>query len=168
MTNDTSPALPNPVGGPFLIVATFCERVLSEKDSVDTLVRIVDRYWFGPVPPAVLAGSPDLRPGIDTYLYVNVKSGDFVGTTQLSVSIHRPSGALVGPPTIASLNLKGAEHGVSATIRVGVPIFETGVHWAVVRIDERVVTCVPLRIEPLSTAGAAESQPVDPSPKPTA
>ena len=36
------PPMPRPVNGPYIAVATFCEKVLRESDGVLTIVRVVD------------------------------------------------------------------------------------------------------------------------------
>ena len=134
---------PKAGGGPHLIVAAFCEQVLEEKDGVQSLIRVVDRYFVqvpaGPLPP-------DVKAGIVTNLAILVKSGDFKGPAQMAVSLTTPAGALAVKPVTAPVVFKGDEHGVSVVLRMAISVEEEGLYWANVRLDGRLLTRVPLRI----------------------
>jgi hypothetical protein len=149
---------PKSAGGPYLTVATFCEQVLEEKDGVQSLIRVVDRYFLqvpaGPLPP-------DVKAGIVTHLAVVVKSGDFRGPAELAVSLSTPTGGHAVKPVTAPLVFNGDEHGVSVVLRMAVSVEGEGLYWANVRLDGRLLTRVPLRIvfgsKPAPDAGATDA-----------
>ncbi len=153
MTSEATPA--RAVGGPYLTSATFCERVLEEKDGVNSLIRMADRYELRGEP-----APPDRTGAIQTFFVVTIKSGDFAGEALLSVRLISPSGADAVDAVRTPITLKGAEHGVNVRILLTVPVRETGLFWADVELDGRLLTRTPLRIEyrPPSPEPAATGQ----------
>jgi hypothetical protein len=148
------------IGGPFVTVAAFCERVLEEKDGVNTLVRVIDRYWIEQPLPAALP--PGTKAGLTTFYMVIVKSGDFRGQATITVKVRAPSGKYQGKPIVAPLNFTGGEQGNALQIQMGFGLEETGLFWAEVEVDGKLVTRTPLSIELRSTP-APESGPATPS-----
>lgn len=144
MADETSP---QGVGGPFLNAATFCERALEEKDGAHSIIRMVDRYWYEK--PKDMP--PDQRVGIDTFLVIVIKSGDFVGTKTLSVKFRKPSGSYTAGGLNAPLTLNGGQHGVTVQIALRVSVEEDGLYWTDVALDGQLLTRVPLRVEKRST-----------------
>jgi hypothetical protein len=137
------------VGGPFVTVATFCERILEEKDGVFTLVRIIDRYH-------VESGATGLTPpggakaGLKTFLLVIIKAGDFVGDATVSLKVRHPSGQY-GPKPISIpvtfTQAEGPESGIALQVEMGFGLEETGLYWADVEVDGKLLTRVPVRVE---------------------
>lgn len=82
----------NPIfpGGPYLVAALLCEKVLEEKDGVKTLVRIVDRLMH----QVVQAQPPEVMPPVQERfaLYLRFRCGQAVGTRELRLTIVKPSG----------------------------------------------------------------------------
>jgi hypothetical protein len=137
---------PQGVGGPFLTIATFCERILNERDGVNTLVRVVDRYYVEPLPAEVHL-PPDVKPGFQTFLVIVVKSGDFRGQATVTIRRRNPSGEYPDKQMSVPLDFKGDEHGTSLNIGMTFPATEVGLHWVDVELDGRLLTRVPLRVE---------------------
>ncbi len=71
----------NDIGGPFLQMAVFCEKVLQERDGVLSAIRIVDRFMHS------LSGAeaPEIMPPIKTEvsILIGLKSGSVRGKQEL-------------------------------------------------------------------------------------
>jgi len=149
------------VGGPFVTVATFCERVLEEADGVSSLVRMVDRYLIERMPDVVMA--PGTKAAFDTVLFVNIKSGDFRGPAEVTVKLRAPSGRESLKMVSAPLTFEGGEQGNTVVIRLTIVPEETGIYWADVEVDGRLLTRAPLRVEWRSKP-ASEPEPLSDAP----
>jgi len=70
------------IGGPFLQIAVFCEKVLDEKDGVVSAIRIIERLKFS----ASGEGAPEKMPpmNIPIVLLVRFKSGDVSGEHEVN------------------------------------------------------------------------------------
>lgn len=138
------------IGGPFVTVATFCERVLEEKDGVHTLVRVVDTFFIDP-PPATISLPPGVKAAIQAFLMVIVKSGDFRGDATLSVRLRHPSGRYEQKPVSAPIKFDGGVQGSAVQIEMAISVEEIGLYWADVEVNGRVLTRAPLRVALRST-----------------
>jgi hypothetical protein len=130
--------------GPYLAAAVLCERVLTEKDGVNSLIRIVDRITHtatGPEPPLTL------QPFKHTFwLYVSFKSGSARGVKDLSIRIQKPSGD--SPPALTlPVNFEGEDdRGANVAAQLELEIDVVGVWWFDISLDSVHVTKLPLRI----------------------
>jgi len=130
--------------GPYLAAAVLCERVLTEQDGVNSLIRIVDRITqtaTGAEPPF------DLPPFEYTlWAFISFKSGTARGTKELSIRIQKPSGD--SPPVqTLSVNFEGEDdRGANLVIQLQLQIDVVGVWWFDVNLDGIHVTRLPLRI----------------------
>ncbi len=151
---------PQGVGGPFVSIATFCERVLQETDGVHTLVRVVDSYRLDPLQGVALP--PEAKPAFETYLYVAVKSGDFVGSVTVTVKLRRPSGSYPAKDILQTpMELMGGQHGATLVAKIAFGVEEVGLHWADIELDGKLVTRVPLYVEMRSTQPPESSATTD-------
>lgn len=132
------------IGGPFVTVAAFCERILQEKDNVHTLVRVIDRVYIEPSKEQLPEGTTE---GIPTSFAVVIKSGDFRGPATLVIKLRHPSGRYADKTISSPIVLKGGEHGVNVNVRMVIAVEELGLHWADVELDGRLLTRSPLWIE---------------------
>ena len=73
---------------PLVQVACLCERVLQEKDGVFSLIRVVDTYTVSKLPQTA---PPDMKQAIELNAFVSLKSGDFVGESDVWLVLHYPS-----------------------------------------------------------------------------
>jgi hypothetical protein len=118
--------------GPYLAAAVFCERVLTEQDGVNSLIRIVDRVTHtatGLDPPL------QLRPfSYPIWLYLSFKSGTARGVKDLTLRIQKPSGE--SPPTeTIPVNFEGEDdRGANVIIQLQLEIDVAGVWWLPLRI----------------------------------
>ncbi len=130
-------------GGPYLLAAIFCERVLQEKDNVLTVVRIIDRLTItaaGLQPPEEMPPS-----NVSVFLLVILKSGFIRARHTLRIIPTTPSGRTL-PEMSAGVLLEGDDRGVNVILNVQLLASEEGVYWFQVLFEEQLLTRVPLRI----------------------
>ena len=141
--------------GPYLHAALLCERVLEEKDSVKSAIRIIDRVIrtaAGPSPPT------EMEPfDYELTLFVAFKSGWARGPRELRIAGVKPSGDST-PLFQGMLHFEGEEdRGVDLVARMRMRIAEAGIHWFEVDLEGVRVTRMPLRIvyNPVRSTGGA-------------
>lgn len=112
--------------GPFVQVATLCERILEEKDNVLSLVRVIDGWtsWAqGPdapneMPPFLLVG---------TYLLA-LKAGAARGRFRYRFDLELPSGQ-TQTLTEMDANFQAGVGGVNLRVDLRLQIVHEGTHW---------------------------------------
>lgn len=144
---------------PEIAAAFLCERILTEKDDVQTFVRVVDtligRYPAGSIP----AGSkPPVK--FQVWLAVSLKSGEAKGKYTLRFRMHDPSGTTKDMGEVIPVALGGGEHGANVNILLTLTLVE-GLFLIDVILDNEVVTRVPFRVrlEPQVDATPENSKP---------
>jgi hypothetical protein len=126
--------------GPYLLIATFCDKVLQEKDGVLSLIRVVDR-WNVVGPSEVMAPTV-----IQSNLVLVFKSGIFRGSTQLSVTPISPQNDRL-KILQAQLFFEGDDdRGVNVVLPLAFPVSEPGLYWFEVSIAGRTMTNIPLHV----------------------
>lgn len=137
-------------GGPYLVAASFCDKVLQEADGVLSLIRLVDR-WNIVGPTATM--SPTVIQGT---LVVLFKSGIARTSAQLTVTPISPGNARL-QPIVAPLLFEGDdERGAGIVLPIGFPVQEPGLYWfevalAVTGGEPEIMTFIPMRIVYLQT-----------------
>lgn len=129
--------------GPYLQIATLCERVLREADGVSSLIRIVDtvtHHEHGPNPPEEM---PEFH--FPLTLFICFKSGRARGRHEISIIPEQPSGESL-TPMIVSVNLEGENKGVNIASRIDIPYKYEGLYWFRVEFDKKLVTRIPLEV----------------------
>lgn len=145
--------------GPFLQVAAFCERALTEKDGTISLIRVVDRLTFQVQSSAQV---PDVTAfNINITAVISLKSGEARGTHELSIEAEAPSGLHIGQPVRLPIFLEGADRGATLILPVAMEARGEGLYWFSVRFDNILLTRMPLRVLVLrvSVAGHHPSGP---------
>jgi hypothetical protein len=144
--------------GPFLNVATVCEKVLQEQDGTLTAVRLIDRVFFMLTPD----GSLQL-PRHPIVFYIALKSGSARGRFAIDVEREKPSGE-VSPIFSFPVLFEGEERGVNIVVNALFEPDQEGLYWFNVRLtdpqerpaaDRPLLTRVPLRAvyQPMPTVG---------------
>lgn len=128
--------------GPYIQMATFCEKALQEADGVLSIIRAVDRIVVtaqgSEVPSELPQGNLQLT------LVVALKSDDARGRHPVSLRIQQPSGVFLPERTFDAM-FEGEERGVNLILQLQLEALE-GLYWFDVAINERVLTRVPLRV----------------------
>ena len=129
--------------GPYVQVATFCERILREADGVLSLIRVVDIITHpehGPSPPEEM---PEFH--FPLFLVITLKSGTARGRHNVTIIPEQPSGELL-PPITVSVLLEGEGKGVNISSRIDFPYKMEGLHWFNVQFDGQIITRLPLEV----------------------
>ena len=131
------------IGGPFLQIAAFCEKVLNEKDGVISAIRIIDRITI------TLAGkdAPENLPPMNLAitLLVRFKSGDASGKYELNIKPLSPSGKQL-PTFTFPFVLGGGELTANMILGYNVQIEETGIYWFEILLGEQLYTKVSMNV----------------------
>jgi hypothetical protein len=143
--------------GPYLGGAFICERLLSERDNVNSVVRIVDTVTL----PAD-APRPELGTGVGLPLTLVIffRRGEAKGERELRLRQIGPSGKRKNVGKV-EFKLEGPAEGAINTIMPVVPISwdNEGLYWFEVLLGGTLVTRVPLRVK----FAQAEAPPATPS-----
>jgi hypothetical protein len=127
-------------GGPYLSVATLCEKALQETDGVVSLIRIVDR-WTVNGPSGEMPKTP-----IQATMVLMFKSGFHRGPGRVTITPITPREAQLQAMDF-DVHFEGDEdRGVNVVIPMLFPVEETGVYWFTIALDGQVVSRIPLRV----------------------
>jgi len=139
--------------GPYVQLATFCEKVLQEADGVISIVRMIDRIGVS----AQGTNAPPELPGgtIRTTLVVALKSDDARGRHELTIRAHQPSGQTL-PDRKLDVIFDGDDRGFNLIVEIDVEAME-GLYWFDVLLNESLMTRIPLRISYQRMPGAVGS-----------
>ena len=135
---------PGSEAGPYVAAAVFCEQVLREQDSVNSLIRIIDRITIRGTGPEVPQTLPPTV--IPLKLYLAMKNGRARGSLEMTVRPEKPSGEAMDPQHF-SMPAHGAEgDGTNIVLELQFPVDQAGLYWFDVFRDERLLTRVPLHV----------------------
>lgn len=128
--------------GPFVQMATLCEKTLQEADGVLSIIRAVDRV-------VVTAEGPDLptdlpRGRLPLILVVMLKSDEARGRYPITLRTQQPSGLYLEDRTFDAI-FEGEERGFNLILQIDVDAVE-GLYWFDVVLNDQLLTRVPLRI----------------------
>lgn len=132
--------------GPYLSAALVCERVLQEKDGVNSLIRVIDRLTHtvaGPTVPEQMEPFPYAMT-----LVLMLKSGMAHGSFQVRLDIEPPSGVAKPGPSLPVF-LEGGERGVNVVLQMNVQFAEPGLYWFDVYFvdkEDKLLTRIPFRV----------------------
>ncbi len=129
--------------GPYVQVATFCDRVLTEADGVISVIRAVDRVYHsvrGTEPPDDM---PQFQ--FPVWYALLLKAGRARGRARVSLEFERPDTTRRVVLTQDVL-FEGEERGVTFAIQTNVEFQQEGPHWLHVLVDGVELTRSPLRV----------------------
>jgi Family of unknown function (DUF6941) len=139
--------------GPFLAAALFCEKVLQERDGVNTLVRIVDRL----ITQAIGVDAPERMPPFQASLtlFISLKAGFARGSYSVNIRVTNPLGRTNDLATLPVL-LEGEDRGAALVGVMQLQLEEPGLYWFDVLFERRLLTRIPLRVvyQRLSVGGS--------------
>lgn len=162
------PKKAQPVGGPFVAAALFCEKLLQDKDGVLSIIRAVDVLTVHK--PSELTLGPDGKPTVPVtklWLVIMFKSGDATGEHTIKVDAVFPSGK-IEPGAENRVNLLGGGNGATLHGEVPVDVSEEGLYWYDVFFDGERATRMPLQIvhQKPSPEAQPQSSETEPSKEP--
>lgn len=147
-------------GGPYLVAAFFCEKVLQEKDGVLSFIRVVDRW-------NIVGPTQTMQPTvIQATLVALFKSGILRASAQLTLTPISPSGERMPTVSFPVLFEGDDERGGGVALPMAFPVQEPGLYWFEVALATQggpaeVRTYIPMRIVYLQT-GSMMQQPNQP------
>jgi hypothetical protein len=129
--------------GPYVQVAAFCERVLTEANRVLSLVRVVDVVTHEERRPDAPKEMPEVH--YPLALVLMLKSGRARGRHEITIKPELPSGEFL-PPFTLTVQLEGEGRGVNLVSQIDIPYKLEGLYWFNVYFDEVLLTRIPLEI----------------------
>jgi len=132
-----------PSNGPYLNAALICEKVLQEKDEINSIIRIVDRV----VITTAASSSPEKMPPtqLNLNVFLSFKSGSSRGRHTIKWVVETPSG-IRKPEQLLPALFEGDDRGVNFIIGLNMVIDQEGVYWFDVFLEDQLLTRIPLRI----------------------
>lgn len=143
--------------GPYVGMATFCEKVLYEKDCVISIIRAIERLTIttsGPGAPA------EMPVGLINYpIVITLRSGFTKGRYNLTLRAQSPSGKVLGQMSVGVL-LEGDDRRVNVVLNTNFAAPEEGLYWFDVLLEEQLLTRIPMRLiyQRMSQAGVPGPQ----------
>lgn len=131
--------------GPYVTLALFCEQAIEDKSGVLTLVRIVDQMTVSASGPNVPAELPP-GAGIQTNLVIGLKSGHALGQQKVQVVFEHPDGSRHPGPELPVHFTQEPSHGANLVLALTVALSTTGLYWADILVNGRLVTRTPLEV----------------------
>jgi hypothetical protein len=131
-------------GGPYLLAALICEKVLTETDGVQSVIRIIDRITH--MEPVEDLAEPMKRFPYQLAFFLLLKAGAARGSRTLEVRFVKPSGESP-EPLVQQLYFEGEDdRGVVVYAQMAVEFDMPGVHWFDVLVDNELLTRIPFRV----------------------
>lgn len=135
------------ISGPHLAAAFLCERVLTERDNVQSFIRIVDRFAIAKLPPGAQLPPGIPLPMIQANLVVILKAGDLTASQyKLSVTLTKPDGSELPSQDTEAFFQGSEDNGVSLVVPILIPNPDEGLHWFNVQFEDQLLTRVPMRV----------------------
>jgi len=129
--------------GPWVVMATFCEKLLTETDGVVTPIRPIDRIIHT---VQVVPNQPLAPVQIQLPLMIVLKADRAVGSQMLELRPEKPSGVKMAPQSFSIL-MEGADRGSALVINpLTLQTDEEGLYWFDVRYAGELLTRIPLRL----------------------
>lgn len=128
--------------GPYVQLATLCEKVLQEADGVLSIIRVIDRIIVTAQGSEVPTELP--QSNLELTLVVTLKSDDARGRHPVSLRIQQPSSVYL-PERTFDVMFEGEERGVNLILRLQLEAVE-GLYWFEVAVNQQLLTRVPLRV----------------------
>lgn len=138
------PAMPI-TGGPYLLAAFICEKLLQEQDGVPSAIRIIDRWNVnGPsenMPTTIIQGT----------FVITLKSGIYRGNAQVAITPITPSNVRLDPVVVPVLFEGEDDRGVGVVLPIAFPAQEPGLFWFEISLagqalPPQVITAIPMRV----------------------
>ncbi len=104
--------------GPVITMAAFCEKILTDRDGVQSLIRMYDRLMIPPMPrdaPKTIT--------IPLALAIGFRSGDFVGKKRLQIRPRKGAGdkfLKINESEKVVIEFGGGQHGAVINAQVAI------------------------------------------------
>lgn len=125
---------------PYVQVAAICQSPLQEANGFLSIIRLMDR-----VPIHGITDEMQPQPLNQLFMVIVLKSGEMKGKFKVKISTETPSRKVLPGPEL-SVFFEGDERGVAAILPVGIIAEEEGLYWFDVKLEEDLLTRIPLRL----------------------
>ncbi len=130
--------------GPYVALACFAEKVLTETDKVHSLIRIVDRVHIAMTTQGEMKKHPSIHQVL--ILYVGLKCGGERGSHALEIVPIQPGGQRL-PSKSHPVHFEGPEYkGVTVIVKMAIEFDGEGTWWFEILHRKRLLTKVPLDV----------------------
>ena len=135
--------------GPHVTLATFCDKVLIERDGVLSVIRAVDRLMVLAVGPGAPAEIPE-RHRVEPTLVVSLHSDEATGRHAVTIDGEQPDGSRL-PSRAFDVTFEPGDRGINLVLPMSLEAVE-GLYWFDIRLDAnddgggQLLSRVPLRI----------------------
>jgi len=137
MTNPETVTSPEP----YVILATFCEKVLQEKDGVPSLIRVIDRL-LAAEPPEGQAAT------FEIFYVAAIKSKSSLGEVKIRLRLFDDSGRpMAAKADEFVVQMSGNGRGGTVVARIELTVATPGLHWMHIEANDRLLTRTPLSVE---------------------
>lgn len=130
--------------GPHLLAAILCERLLEEKDGVNSIIRVIDQLVIQAAGPDVPSQLPKRQQ--DMWFFLLLKTGEQPGACPIEIKMVKPD--LSSPPAFKqTVHMESPNYrGVAVRIYMSLEIDQVGVWWFEVFVKGIKRTRVPLHV----------------------
>jgi hypothetical protein len=127
--------------GPYLNLATICEKYILEANGALTLFRIVDRF-------NVQGTTPEMpQTTISVNLIVNFRAGHVLGPSEVGVRIVDETESSVQPEMKIPILFEAPEEKAAQIIgQINLAVSRAGLYWIVIKLAEEEYTRIPIRV----------------------
>ncbi len=132
-----------PESGPYLTIATFCEKAIQSREGMLSLINVADRFTISAVGPDAPSEMP--IQALPWSLVLTFKSGEAHGTYQIKITPELPSGIKLPSFTLPA-HFEGRNRGVQLILNLQMQIREPGLYWFWVHFEDQFVTKVPVEV----------------------
>ncbi len=130
--------------GPYVAVACFAEKVLTESDNVHSLIRMIDRIQIAVTTHGEVKAIPTIQTPL--ILYVGLKCGGERGSHELEIVPVKPGGERL-PSKRHPVHFEGPEYkGVNIIVKMVMGINMEGTWWFEIRHRNHLLTKIPLDV----------------------
>ena len=146
-SHQSSGSQPQPAapGGPYLLAAFFCEKILREQDGVVSFIRQIDRLIVNASGPQAPTQMP--MTNFSANFVVLLKSGEARGRHDIRVVREGPSGIRDAEDLVSTtVFLEGEERGAGILANINMSFDQEGLYWFDVYADETLMTRMPFRV----------------------
>ena len=130
----------DPTGGPYLMAAFFCEKVLIEQDGTVSFIRVIDKFS--------ISGQSEQMPLtiLRFHIVVMVKSGAFRGLGNFTITPFTPAGSQMTSIPLRA-QLEGDDDKYAAVVgAIEFPVQEPGPYWFDVCLNGQMLTNTAIRV----------------------
>jgi hypothetical protein len=129
--------------GPYVRIATICERWIEEKSGVMSLIGIIDRFTRTAVGTEVPAEMEPFPLKINLVLLLD--AGSVRGSHEITVKVEAPSG-INKPLLTTTMHFEGPGTSLSLVLPGELTLSSPGLYWFHVLFEQRLLTKVPMQI----------------------